>query len=296
MTNRPTARRPVSPRATGRRSAASAHLRRSRSIRRASAGLGRVRAGAALVLLVSTAALYGTANSAAFRYENLQVDGAVITPREAVDAALEIARGQNLFQLRTAPLETRLRALATVARATVSVRLPDTLVVQLTERTPILIWRVDQRRFLADAEGYLFGEVGEGSSAEAKALPIIDDQRTASAGLAVGVRLDPVDLDAATRLGSLVPADVGSEAESLAVSVTDAGGFLVHAKPTGWDAVFGFYTPSLRTPELIPGQVRLLRSLLIGREQRIDRVILASDTDGTFVPKATPTPAASARP
>jgi cell division septal protein FtsQ len=296
MTNRPAARRPVSPRPTGRRSAASAHLRRTRSIRRASAGLGRVRAGAALVLLVSTAALYGTANSAAFRYENLQVDGAVLTPRTAIEAALETARGENLFRLQTSPLETRLRTLATVARANVSVRLPDTLVVQLTERAPILVWRVGQRRFLADAEGYLFGELGDGSSAEAKALPIIDDRRTASVGLTLGVRLDPVDLDAATRLGSLVPADAGSEAQSLVVSVTDASGYVVTAKPGGWDAVFGFYTASLRTPELIPGQVRLLRSLLIGREQLIERVILASDTDGTFVAKPTPTPAESARP
>ena len=52
--------------------------------------------------------------------------------------------------------------------------------------------------------------------------------------------------------------------------------------------MFGFYTPSLRTTELIPGQVRLLRSLLDGREPQVDRVILASDTDGTYVPRTTP--------
>ena len=39
-------------------------------------------------------------------------------------------------------------------------------------------------------------------------------------------------------------------------------GFVIRADPQGWLAIFGFYTPSLRTPELIPGQVRLLRSLL----------------------------------
>ena len=55
-----------------------------------------------------------------------------------------------------------------------------------------------------------------------------------------------------------------------------------------WTAVFGFYTPSLRTTELIPGQVRLLRSLLDGREATVDRVILASDTDGTYIPKRDP--------
>jgi hypothetical protein len=37
----------------------------------------------------------------------------------------------------------------------------------------------------------------------------------------------------------------------------------------------------------------LLRSLLIGREPLVERVILASETDGTYIPKATPLPSAS---
>ena len=61
-------------------------------------------------------------------------------------------------------------------------------------------------------------------------------------------------------------------------------------RPSGWRAVFGFYTASLRTPELVPGQVRLLRSLLIGREAMVDRVILASETDGTYTTRSSPSP------
>jgi hypothetical protein len=41
---------------------------------------------------------------------------------------------------------------------------------------------------------------------------------------------------------------------------------------------------------MIPGQVRLLRSLLAGIEPTISRIILASETDGTYIPKATPRP------
>ena len=100
-----------------------------------------------------------------------------------------------------------------------------------------------------------------------------------------------MDLDAATRIASLVPSDVGSEAEDLDVVVSDANGFVLRSRPASWTAIFGFYTASLRTPELVPGQVRLLRSLMIGREPLIERVILASDTDGTYIPKPTPTPA-----
>ena len=50
------------------------------------------------------------------------------------------------------------------------------------------------------------------------------------------------------------------------------------------------------TTELIPGQVRLLRSLLLGREGLIERIVLASETDGTYVPKPTPKPTARPSP
>lgn len=259
-------------------------------MRRASAGLSPLRAGAALVVLLSAAAIYGVANSTAFKVTHFEIDGANLTAAEDVEEALAGVRGANLFRLTTAPLEAAVGGIPTVADASVSVRLPDTLLVRLQERVPILIWRVGERRYLVDTEGNLFAPLDDTVSTTTAELPVIEDRRAASVGLAVGRRLDPIDLDAATRLGSLAPADVGSEASSLAVIVSDMSGFVVRADPQDWDAVFGFYTPSLRTPELIPGQVRLLRSLIVGREPVIDKVILASDTDGTYLPKPTPSP------
>ena len=78
----------------------------------------------------------------------------------------------------------------------------------------------------------------------------------------MGDTLDPVILDAARRLGSLRPADLGTAASRLEIQLDDAQGFSLNADPVGWSAVFGFYTPTLRTTDLIPGQVRLLRSML----------------------------------
>jgi cell division septal protein FtsQ len=288
MTGGPAARRTRPP----------APIRRTRPIRRASARLSVARAGAALAMLASAGAIYGVGASSAFEYARLQVDGAVFTELAAAEDAVADARGQNLFRLSTGPLEALLEGLPTVAQANVAVQLPDSLVVTLHERVPVLVWRVGARRYLADIDGHLFGRLGDDPPASAADLPVIDDRRAASAGLSIGARLDPQDIDAARRLASLVPADVGSVAEALAVRVTDNDGFVVRAGPQGWIAIFGYYTPSLRTPELIPGQVRLLRSLLIGREQLIARVILASETDGTYVPKPTPkaSPSASATP
>ena len=93
-----------------------------------------------------------------------------------------------------------------------------------------------------------------------------------------------VTLAAALPLPSLHPAHVGSGARSLVLRVDDEDGFTMRTRPGSWTAVFGFYMPTLRTTELIPGQVRLLRSLLAGRETGVRRVILADDRSGTYIP------------
>jgi cell division septal protein FtsQ len=282
MTGRPLARRTRTP-IVGRR---------VRPVRRASAGMSTARAGAALAMLVSAAAVYGVGASPAFDYTRLEVDGVVFTDRAAVEAALAGARGENLFRLATGPLQSQVESLPTVAHASVDIRLPGTLAVTVDERQPVLVWQVGERRWLTDATGTLFAELGDRPPSEAAALPVVVDRRSLSTGLAVGSQLDPLDLDAATRLASLAPDDVGSSAASLAVTVTDETGFVVSTVPEGWTAIFGFYTPSLRTTELIPGQVRLLRSLLDGREPDVGRVVLASATDGTYLPRSTPKPSA----
>jgi hypothetical protein len=244
-------------------------------------------------MLLSAAAVYGVGASSAFDDLRVRIEGVRFTDQATVENALAAARGENLFQLSTGPLEAALETLPTVQTARVDVRLPDSLAVTIEERRPVLVWQAGTTRYLTDSEGRLFATLAEDTTAEAAGLPVIDDRRGSAGGLSVGGTLDAVDLDAATRLASLVPANVGSSAVALAVAVTDENGFVVSTRPDTWSAVFGFYTPSLRTTELIPGQVRLLRSLLIGREPLVERVILASETDGTYVPRPTPKPKAA---
>jgi cell division septal protein FtsQ len=272
--------------------------RRTPRVRRASsARLTPIRAGAALVMLASLGALYGVSSSSAFDYARVRLTATPVwTDPAAVEAAIAGARGQNLFRISTDPLETELERLPTVERAHIGVEFPDTLAVTLDERTPILIWKVGDLKFLVDADGKLFAELPDVPGAATAGLPVVDDGRSASAGLIAGSTLDPVDLDAATRLASLVPADVGSQANGLSIVLTDENGFLLRSDPRAWTAVFGIYTPTIRTPDLIPEQVRLLRSLLAGREDTVERVILASGTEGTYIPRPTPTPSATPKP
>ena len=226
----------------------------------------------------------------AFGVARTEIPDLTWTDGSAVAATLDLPTGGNVFRLDTAPLEAALRTLPGVAGADISVRLPDAaVVVRIEERRPVLAWQVQGRRFIADPEGVIFAEV-DATSPLPEGVAVVDDRRQgAISQLAIGGRLDPVDLDVATRLGSLSPAEVGSAASQLQVAATDDDGFIV-TTPGGWTAVFGFYSPATRSTDIVPGQVRLLRSLLDGREEAVRRIILASETDGTYVPRTTPRP------
>lgn len=258
-------------------------------------GFGRVvspaRAAALLGMLASGFLLTFATGPSAFAVTRTEIPSLQWTADADVRAALAIPDGANVFRLDTAPMEAALEALPGVAAADVAIRLPDgALAVTIEERTAILAWEAGQQRFLADREGVIFAATGRGAELP-EGVAVIEDRRTGSAeGLGVGSRLDPVDLDVATRLGSLMPGDLGTAESRLRVRITNPDGFVIF-KEGGWTAVFGFYSPATRPTALIPGQVRLLRSFLVQHgEEAVLRVILASDTAGTYIPRATPKP------
>jgi cell division septal protein FtsQ len=261
--------------------------RAGQSIRRSSAGLSRTRALAAFVLVLAGLAIYGVGKSPVFAFRApVDLEGASWTKAADVTALLGISDGTNLVTLRTDDLATRLEGLPAVRSAEVRVVLPNTIRVQLDERQPILVWQTSGGRFLVDASGVAFVRLADGA-AVLNGLPTIADAR-AAATVSVGSSIDPVAFDAARRLGSLTPADLGSAANGLVVSLGDDQGFTLKAVPNLWTAVFGFYTTSLRPPTMIPDQVRLLRSLIAGREPTIESMILADAQNGTFTTKAKP--------
>ncbi len=124
--------------------------RRTRPIRRASAGLTPTRAGAALAMLVSALAVYGLSATSAFGFGRLEIDGAILTSEAAIRDRLELVEGQNLFEIATEPLEARIREIPAVAAVDISLGLPDTVAVQIVERVPILVWQIGERRLLVD--------------------------------------------------------------------------------------------------------------------------------------------------
>ena len=168
------------------RPAGAATMRRTRPVKRASAGLSPVRAGAALAMLLCAFAIYGVAASPAFEFDELRIEGATYTDPDAVQGILEEARGENLFRLSTAPLAAALRQLPTVADARIGLGLPGTVTVTLRERQPVLVWKVGSQRYLVDRDGLIVGQLGDDAPPEAAQLPSVVDERASSASLADG--------------------------------------------------------------------------------------------------------------
>ncbi len=257
---------------------------RGNRIRRASAILTPVRAGAAFVMVLTVLATYGVGASSAFVYRELQFDAvpSAYTTRDVVVSALGLDQSApNLFMMRTDRYEQRLLELPAVTSAEVTVSLPDVIRVRLVEREPVVVWNIAGHRYLVDRTGMLFAPAAAGGPGDG--LPVVSDRRSASATLDVGGHVDLVDLDAATRLAPVTAKDIGSAASELRLSIEDGDGYVIRPVGVPWIAVFGVYTPSLRTPDMIPGQVRLLRSFLAGRETTVKRVVLADDRNGTYV-------------
>jgi len=269
--------------------------RRRPRVRRASTRLTPMRAGAILAMLISAGAIYGLASTSVVGFGHLEITGNVVTPAETIHDQVDLAPGTNLVGLATGPIVERLLGIPSIGSASVSVGLPDVLRVDVKERKPVVVWAAGDHRFAVDDGGTLFAELGADVSPEVAALPVVNDERTSAAGLGIRSVLDPVDLDAAKRLASITPEQIGSHAQKLGVTVTDEKGFTLEAAPRLWTAVFGMYGPSQRTPALIPGQAQLLSALIAGREDTIQTVVLGDDRDGTYIPKPTPKPSASPR-
>lgn len=234
-------------------------------------------------MLLSGAGLYGLLGTSAFGFRHLVVEGEHYTPEDSVTAAVALSQGASLMRLQTDGLAAAVRAIPTVRDARVSVELPDTVRIHIDEREPILVWATDSARFLVDRAGLLFASADGEEPAAVADLRVIHDTRSSAASLSIGSTLDPIDLDVATRLGSLVPADLASSATALTVTIDDAAGFVVSSGQGGWLATFGIYTPTLRPPTTVPGQVRLLRSILLDRgEANLARIDLARTTEGTY--------------
>jgi cell division protein FtsQ len=107
-------------------------------------------AGRVQVLVESVANI---GDAAGFEVQEVVVEGRQNTPRDLIRAAVGVERGDPLLGFSPEAARTRLETIAWVESAHVERRLPGTILVRLTERTPFAIWQNQGRFAVIDREG-----------------------------------------------------------------------------------------------------------------------------------------------
>ncbi|HEY4641037.1 MAG TPA: FtsQ-type POTRA domain-containing protein [Thermoanaerobaculia bacterium] len=100
-----------------------------------------------------------TQSDARFAVKQVEISGAKHTPRAALASVTAGYTGTNLFRIDIARVQNDLRELKWVSRIDIEKKLPDTLRINVTERTPVALVRVGERIEYVDERGITFAEL-----------------------------------------------------------------------------------------------------------------------------------------
>jgi cell division protein FtsQ len=177
------------------------------------------RPAAAIVLLVlliavSAGVVHALGQSATFgerfgsgtarlglRIQNVVIQGRQRTPEAEVANALSARPGLPILTFSVADAKRRLEQVPWVQTAIVERRLPDTILVQLTERRPFAVWQHDGRFVLVDRNGDLVTDADVASFAPQLPLIVGTGAPQAAAGLMDALASQP---DIASRMVAAV--------------------------------------------------------------------------------------------
>lgn len=113
-----------------------------------------------------------TQSDTRFAVKNIEIAGATHTPRAQIDSITRRYIGLNLFKIDIARVQNDLGALPWIQRIAIEKRVPDTLRINVVERTPVALLMRGGALHYVDATGVVTGElspsIGDGD------LPIIN--------------------------------------------------------------------------------------------------------------------------
>lgn len=103
-----------------------------------------------------------------FQIKTIQVEGRVLTSEEDLMKALGTAKGQPIFGFSVSAARDRIDALPFIDHATVARHMPDTVIVRITERSPIAVWQDHGQFILINRAGERVPDQGlEGKNGQA---------------------------------------------------------------------------------------------------------------------------------
>lgn len=113
-----------------------------------------------LVVAVGLTMLYRrTQSDARFAIRHVEISGAQHTARADLEALTRRYTGANLFNLEIARLHREVAALPWVSRVEIEKKLPDTLRILISERTPVALAQIEAGVAYVDDRGAAFAQL-----------------------------------------------------------------------------------------------------------------------------------------
>ncbi|MPN17416.1 Cell division protein FtsQ [bioreactor metagenome] len=131
--------------------------------------------------MLVAAAVWVVALSPVFATRTVVVRGTSLLTADQVTTAAAVPSGVPLVRQDTAASAARVRTLAPVRDVAVSRSWPDTIALQITERTPVVVFPVNGTYLLVDAEGQAYAQVAAAPADVLQAGGRADDSAVTSA-------------------------------------------------------------------------------------------------------------------
>ncbi len=161
----------------------------------------------------------------------------VVIARESTSAAalaraheLSNVIGTSVFLLHTGRLAREIETIPSVRSAQVRARLPDLVIVEITEREPVAVWHAVNGAFLVDREGQIISSTTD----DAQGQPAIVIHETSGRERVPGQRVERRILLTARELRRVLP-QLGIDL--LAIEYGTTG--LTVVGDNGWQIIFG---------------------------------------------------------
>ena len=188
------------------------HVRRTR-VRRSSPRLASAQIMAAIVMAACLVGMVAVSVAPSFAARTLEINGATFTSEKIIRSILGMDGSPNAFQIDAAAAEEQLVLLPAVESATVSVRLPSTVIVTIVERVPKLVWAIGDKRYVVDQDGAIFGLVDSaGNPIPSSAGPLQSPTASATSSASASPSVSAAASDSPTALPSPSPSKAPAKA------------------------------------------------------------------------------------
>jgi POTRA domain-containing FtsQ-type protein/cell division protein FtsQ len=150
-------------------------------------------------------------------------------------------QGQNIFLLDTGELTARIEALTMVDSASLSKQLPNLVIINVVERTPVLLWQTQQGKFSVDNKGVVIAPASDTTGTD-HLMTVVDVSKGVAQQIHPGTLLSADDIAFATQLNMGLRHLSGVSSFSLHYDVVPSqggrGSFII-VSSDGWLAYLG---------------------------------------------------------